>query len=43
LGYCIFLVTCLTLSRLIWNLTSAPFFELVIHKTRFNFFEKRWR
>lgn len=30
LGYCIFLVTCLTLSRLIWNVTIAPFFELAI-------------
>lgn len=30
LGYWIFLVTCLTLSRLIWNVTIAPFFDLAI-------------
>lgn len=30
LGYWIFLVTCLTLSRLIWNVTVAPSFDLVV-------------
>lgn len=30
LGYWIFLVTCLALSRLIWNVTVAPFFDLAV-------------